>query len=163
MENIYLVGFMGTGKTVVGLALAKRTKRKFLDLDDLIELNQRRSISTIFAKSGERYFRSLESKILKEASQEDKFIVACGGGIVIDSKNIKLMKKTGKIICLEYSPEVILKRTSAGTHRPLLNVEDPLKKIKDLLKKRAGYYALADKTIDTSLLTLGDVVNRILK
>ena len=161
--NIYLVGFMGTGKTAVGQELAREKKWQFLDLDELIELKEKRPISDIFAKSGEPYFRRLEKKTLKEVSQQKKFVVACGGGIVIDPDNIRIMKESGLMICLTASPEVILKRTSGYAHRPLLNVSDPKKQIELLLKLRAPYYAKADKTLDTSKFSVKEAVDRILK
>lgn len=163
MKNIYLVGFMATGKTHVGKELAKKKKWHFLDLDELIEFRQRRKISDIFAKDGEPYFRRVENKILKEVSKEKKFVVACGGGIVINPENIKIMKENGVIICLSASPEVILRRISTSGERPLLKVVDPKKQIELLLKLRAPYYALADKSIDTSKLSVTEVVNKILK
>lgn len=163
MGNIYLVGFMGTGKTTVGKELARRKKWRFVDLDELIELRERRTISEIFAKEGEPYFRRKEKEVLKEVAKEKKFVVACGGGIVIDKDNIKLMKETGIMVCLSATPEVILKRTSGYTHRPLLNVPEPKKQIELLLKLRAPYYAQADKIIDTSKLSVKDVVERILR
>jgi len=162
-DNIYLVGFMGTGKTSVGKELAKETKGQFLDLDELIELKEQRPISDIFARDGEAYFRKVESKALQDVAKESNFIVGCGGGIVINPENIKTMKASGVIVCLCATPEVILKRTSGSTHRPLLNVKDPKKQIEHLLKLRACYYAQADKTIDTSKLSIKQVVQRVLK
>ncbi len=163
MHNIYIVGFMGTGKTAVGKELAKRKKLQFVDLDDLIELREKMTISDIFAKDGEPYFRKVEKRVLKEVSWEKKFVVACGGGIVLDKDNIKTMKKTGIIICLAASPQVILERTSAYRHRPLLNVSHPRKQIELLLKLRSPYYAQADKTIDTSKIAIKEVVDKILR
>jgi shikimate kinase len=160
--NIYIVGFMGTGKTAVGKELARSKKWKFLDLDELIELRQGRTIADIFAKDGEPAFRRIEKQALKEASREKKFIISCGGGIVTNIDNIKIMKETGRIICLSAKPEVILKRTSGSTHRPLLNVDNPKEKIELLLKLRSPYYARADKTIDTSRLSVKEVVKKIL-
>jgi len=154
---------MGTGKTAVGRELAKKKKWQFVDLDDLIELREKRTIGDIFAKEGEPYFRRLEKKVLREVAREKKFVVACGGGIVLDKDNIKIMKETGIIICLKATPEVILKRTAAYTHRPLLNVKDPKKQIELLLKLRAPYYALADKTIDTSKISVREVMGKVLK
>ncbi|MGD0336698.1 MAG: shikimate kinase [Candidatus Omnitrophota bacterium] len=163
MANIYLVGFMGTGKTSVGCELARKKKWQFLDLDDLIELREKRTVADIFSKSGEPYFRRLEKEILKEASKENNFVVACGGGIVINHDNIKIMKETGTIICLVASADRILKRTSGYAHRPLLNVKDPKKQIEHLLKLRSTYYAKADKTIDTSKLSVTQVAEKIVK
>jgi len=163
MRNIYLVGFMGTGKTVVGKELAKKKKWQFVDLDDLIELKEKRTIADIFAKDGEPYFRRLESRVLKEVSQEKNFVVACGGGIVVKAQNIKTMKETGIVICLSATPKVILERTARYSHRPLLNVGDPKKQIELLLKLRAPYYAQADSTIDTSKISAKEVAEKILK
>ncbi len=163
MNNIYLVGFMGTGKTAVGKALARKKKLQFVDLDELIELKEKKRISDIFAKAGEPYFRKAEKRVLKEVSKENKFVVACGGGIVLDKGNIKIMKETGIMVCLTASPQVILERTSACSHRPLLNVKDPKKQIELLLKFRSPYYARADKTMDTSKISINEVVDKILK
>lgn len=162
-NNVYLVGFMGTGKTSVGKELAKVSKRQFLDLDELIELKEQRRISDIFAKNGEAYFRRVESKTLLDVAKENNFVVGCGGGIVINPENIKVMKDSGVIICLAATPEIILKRTSGATHRPLLNVKNPKKQIAHLLKLRACYYAQADKTIDTSKLSIKQVVSKVNK
>lgn len=159
--NVYLVGFMGTGKTSVGKELAAQMKRRFIDLDELIEFKEKRVINDIFAKEGEPFFRKLEKTALKDVAKEEKIIVACGGGIVINSENIRIMKESGIIICLAANPAVILKRTSTQTHRPLLNVSEPKKQIELLLRLRAPYYAQADKTIDTSKISVKEVVKRI--
>ncbi|MDD5116796.1 MAG: shikimate kinase [Candidatus Omnitrophica bacterium] len=159
--NIYLVGFMGTGKTSVGRLLAKKKKFNFVDLDELIEFRERRRIVDIFAKEGEPYFRKVEKKALKEAAGQKKFVVACGGGIVLDKENIRIMKKSGIMVCLTASPKEILNRVSANTGRPLLNVKDPARRIEVLLKMRAPYYMQADKTIDTTRLSVKEVVEKI--
>jgi len=163
MSNIYLVGFMGTGKSAVGRELAKKKKLQFADLDELIELKEKRAITDIFAKSGEPHFRRIEKETLKDVSRQKGFVIACGGGIVMDPENIKIMKKSGRLICLSATPDVILKRTSGTTHRPLLNVDNPKEKIELLLKLRSPYYALADKVIDTSELSIKEVADRIFK
>jgi shikimate kinase len=162
MNNIYLVGFMGTGKTQVGKKLAKQLERKFLDLDELIQDSENRSISEIFQKLGEPYFRSLEKKMLSEVSKQKECVVSCGGGIVIDPQNIKLMKQTGMMICLSATPEVILKRTKGFSHRPLLNGEDPKEKIRSLLAEREKFYDQADKIIDTSEISVEETSDQIL-
>ncbi len=163
MNNIYLVGFMGTGKTAVGRELAKKKKWRFLDLDELIELKEKRLITEIFAKEGEPYFRKIERRLLKEVAKEKNFVVACGGGIVVDPDNVKTMKASGKMICLTARPDIIWKRTFKFGYRPLLNVPNPKKQIKLLLKLRAPYYAQADKVIDTSRITVKEVVAKIAK
>ena len=159
--NIYLVGFMGTGKSSVGCQLAKQKKWSFVDLDELIELQQQRRIVDIFAQEGEKHFRKIEKKILKQVSTQKRFVVACGGGIVLDPENIKLMKKTGLLICLCADCETIFKRISLRTGRPILNVAKPRERVELLLKMRAPYYLQADKTVDTSRLSITQVAANI--
>ena len=132
-------------------------------MDELIQLQQQRRIVDIFAQEGEAYFRKIEKKTLKQVAAQDGFVVACGGGTVLDPANIKLMKKTGILICLRATVDVILKRVSTDTHRPILNVAKPRQRIELLLKLRAPYYAQADRIIDTSGLSIKQVVARILK
>ncbi|MFH0855936.1 MAG: shikimate kinase [Candidatus Omnitrophota bacterium] len=161
MKNIYLVGFMGTGKSASGRELARKKKWNFVDLDELIELKEKKAITDIFAKKGEPYFRRIEGNALKEIAGKKGFVVACGGGIVINPENIKVMRSSGVIVCLKASPRAILKRVSGAACRPLLNVDNPERKIRELLKLRSPYYAKADKTIDTSRLTVKQVADKI--
>lgn len=161
--NLYLVGFMGTGKTSVGKELAAAKGLHFVDLDELIELKEKRSIPDIFVKEGEPYFRKVEKVVLKEVAGQRGFVVGCGGGVVIDPENIKIMKDSGVVICLTATPEVILKRTAGYVHRPLLNVGNRKKQVELLLKLRAPYYARADKCIDTSKISVKAVAAKIAK
>lgn len=154
---------MGTGKSSVGEALAKRQNKEFIDLDTLIESKEGRKISDIFAKEGEAYFRRIEADVLQQVSRKNNVVSACGGGIVINKDNIRIMKETGRIFCLTADPEVILERTKRSCHRPLLNVADPKKQIELLLEKRAVFYSLADETIDTSGDSVIEVVEKIIK
>ncbi len=162
-RNIFLVGFMGTGKTSVGKALAARMKRDFVDLDELIETGQRRSIPDIFASEGEAFFRKLEKEALRDICLSDGKVVSCGGGIVIDGENVVLMKQRGMLVCLSASPEVIYARTRGSSNRPLLNVPDPVSRIGELLKQRERYYALADAGVDTSAMSVEDAAAYIEK
>jgi shikimate kinase len=163
MKNIYLVGFMGTGKSAVGKELAGQRKMRFADLDQLIEAREKREIAEIFAKDGEAYFRRMEKQTLAEISQKQDYVVSCGGGIVLDPDNIRMMKTSGIVICLQASPETILKRTRKFRHRPLLNVANPEEKIISLLNERAPYYAQADITLDTSEIPVKEVVRQALE
>lgn len=163
MANIYLVGFMGTGKSAVGKQLADKKGWQFIDLDTLIEMKQRMTIADIFAKAGEAHFRRIEKKILSEVAGENNFVFACGGGIVLDKDNIRVMKSTGKMVTLEATADIILKRTRGTTHRPLLNVKDPRQRIDTLLKFRAPFYSQADYTVNTSKLTINQVTDKILQ
>ncbi len=163
MKNIYLVGFMGTGKTSVGKEVSRRLKRQFVDLDALIEHKQNRHIAEIFARDGEVAFRKIEKDVLKETSGQNNLIVACGGGIVIDPDNIRVMKESGIMLCLSASVEAILERTRRNADRPLLNVPDPAGKIRQLLKDRAVCYSQADKTFDTTSLSVKQVADEIIR
>ena len=154
---------MGTGKTSVGRLLAEKKVWNFVDLDELIELKEQCRIVDIFAKEGEPYFRKIEKKTLKEVATQKGFVVACGGGIVLDKDNIKLMKKTGTLICLSASTDKILRRVAASSQRPLLNVGDQKKRIELLKKMRQPYYLQADKVIDTSDLSVKQVADEIAK
>ena len=159
--NIVLVGFMGTGKTAAGKLLAKRMEMKYISTDEVIEDRERRSINDIFKKNGEAYFRRTESEVVKKVSQLDKFIIDAGGGVVLDEENIQNLKKNGKIVCLKASAEVILERTKRYRTRPLLNTEDPKAKVEELLNFRALFYARADFSVDTTNLTIEQVVKEI--
>ncbi len=162
-KNIALVGFMGAGKTVVGKALSRQLGMIFIDSDEAIVEREHRSISDIFAKDGEPYFRKVEKEVIKEISQRDGLVIACGGGAVLDRDNMLNLQINGVVIYLQSSPDVIFERTENYTHRPLLNVENPQKQIEDILKARTPFYSQADYTVDTSKLTIDEVVNKILE
>lgn len=160
--NIYLVGFMGTGKTVVGKHLAKKLKLKFIDLDTIIEKKEKRKIRNIFSRDGEAYFRQKEKEAVVEVSKKKNIVVATGGGVVINPENLKRFKGSGVVICLSSRPQVIFGRTRNQSQRPLLNVDNPEEKIEGLLKKRARFYARADFNIDTSLKSIKQVAQEII-
>ncbi|MBU4343276.1 MAG: shikimate kinase [Candidatus Omnitrophica bacterium] len=161
MKNIVIVGFMGTGKTVVAKALAEKLGRGFLELDATIEKNEGMSIREIFQKKGEPYFREIEKQVVKEASDKQGIVMSAGGGAIIDEENFKALRENSIIICLEASPDTIMQRTKGNTCRPLLNVPDPKKKIEELLKQRAPYYKKADHCVNTDNLAIGQVVEKI--
>jgi shikimate kinase len=162
MDNIILVGFMGTGKTSAGKLLAEKLGREFLELDGIIEKKEGLLIKDIFAKKGESYFRGLEKNAVKEAVQNKGAVISAGGGAVIDEENLKNFKENGVLICLEASPAVILKRTKGSECRPLLNVPDPEKKIRELLQRRKPYYQKADFCVDTDEMSVEEVVEKIM-
>lgn len=162
MKNIALVGFMGTGKTTIAVLLADKLNIDYVDIDARIEAAECMAIADIFAAKGEQYFRRMEKDIVAQVSLLENKVIACGGGVVLDEENIKNLRKNGKIICLQASPEVILKRTKDYKHRPLLNVESPELRIRDLLEERKHYYAKADYIVDTSKLSVQEVTAKIL-
>ena len=163
MKNIVLVGFMGTGKTAVGKKLARILKMKYVSTDDIIEGREKRSINEIFTKEGEPYFRKVEKEVVKDVSGIKNLVIAAGGGVVLDDGNIKNLKRDGVLICLNATPEEVLKRTGTSFHRPLLNVPSPLEKIRELLEKRKPYYAKADHTVDTVGKKIDQIVDEIIK
>lgn len=163
MKNIVLTGFMGAGKSSVGRKLAERLGIGIVDTDDLIERSAGMRIFEIFAKHGEPHFRELEKKAVAEASKLENRVILTGGGVVLKEENMKNLRRNGIIIYLHAKPGVIYSRIKHETHRPLLQVENPMKKIKELLEYRAPYYANNDFIVDTSELTVEQVVEEILK
>ncbi|MDD5633913.1 MAG: shikimate kinase [Candidatus Omnitrophica bacterium] len=163
MKNVVLVGFMGTGKTAVAKKLALELGREYISIDALIEKDQKMAISEIFEKHGEKYFREIEKRIVENISSQKGKVFDTGGGIVLENENIVSLKKNGIIICLWTEPEVIHCRTKRHKHRPLLNVDDPMKRIKELLETRKPFYEKADFHINTTNMDIDEVVKEIRK
>jgi len=161
VKNIYLVGFMGTGKTTVGKLLSKTLKKEFLEMDEAIEKENGKKITEIFKIHGEPHFRELEKKLLLVISKYDNLVVSCGGGLICDKGNLEILKKTGIVFNLTASKESIYERTKKFKGRPLLNVKDPLKKIEELLNMRKPYYSQAHYTIDTDKIEPKAIVKKI--
>ncbi len=162
--SIALIGFMGTGKTAVGKALAEKLGREFVELDFLIEQKAGKTIPQIFQQDGEVRFRELEIEVVKEVAGRKNAVIACGGGAVLNRINIDRLKKECIIVYLTASPEVILKRTSVDENeRPLLNVPDRARHIRELLKFRRPFYErAADVTVATSKLDIDSVARLII-
>jgi len=162
-SNIALIGFMGTGKTVVGKVLAQKLGKRFVEMDSLIEQKVGKSIPDIFQQDGEIAFRELEIKVTKEVSRDENLIIACGGGIVLNKINIDRLRQNSVIVCLTASPEAILKRVSGNEYRPLLHTPDKSRKIQELLAFREPFYdRAADIKIDTSELDIDAVAEYII-
>jgi shikimate kinase len=162
--SIALIGFMGTGKTVVGKRLAEKLGKEFLELDAIIEKKAGKSIPEIFRQDGEISFRELEIAVTREVANVRNAVIACGGGIVLNKINIDRLRKECVIVCLTASPQVIIKRTSGDTdERPLLAVSDRAWQIEELMKFREPYYkGSADIMINTSRMNTDSVVERII-
>jgi len=160
-KNIILTGFMGVGKTSVGTQLAKDLGYAFVDIDKLIETDQNLTITSLFSKFGEPYFRKVEAAIIQQVMMGEGQVVSTGGGAVIQDANREAFKKGGYVVCLTASPEVIYERIKHETHRPLLQTAEPKAKIKELLDSRAKLYAQADVSIDTSDKSVDDVIKAI--
>lgn len=163
MRNVVLFGFMGTGKTAVGKKVAPRLQMQFVDMDDVIEEKEGCSISEIFAQKGEGYFRQLEAQVAEKLSRDKGLVIATGGGVILNSRNVDALQSTGVGICLMASPEAILERIKGETHRPLLLGPDPRTKIAILLERREPFYRRIANRIDTSRLSLEQVVEEVVR
>ncbi|MBM4447216.1 MAG: 3-dehydroquinate synthase [Chloroflexi bacterium] len=169
-NNIALIGFSATGKSVVATKVAERLNWTLIDTDDEIVKLSGKTISEIFKQDGEDKFRQLESKILKQACHKERVVIATGGGAIVDPKNQDLLLETSVLVCLEAKPETIYQRLLHDTLysanpavRPLLAGGNPLERIKQLKTKRQPYYAIADWTVHTDNLTLDEVSQEVIK
>src|SRR4051812_46412141 len=144
IQNIALIGFMGTGKSSVGQLVAGQLHFTFLDTDHVIETRAGKTISEIFAQEGEPLFRELERKIVAELTTRKKTVISSGGGLPTNPDNLASLKSHSLVVCLWASPEKIWERVRSQTHRPLLSHPDPLAKIRSLLAEREPFYRQAD-------------------
>jgi shikimate kinase len=163
MKNIVLTGFMGTGKTEVGKELAQIRGLKLIDLDTEIEKSEKMTINEIFKQFGEQKFRDIESEMIEKLSRERNVIISTGGGAVLKQQNMDILKKTGIVICFMATPETILQRTGNSDNRPLLMVDNPLEKIRELLEFRRPFYEKADLMIDTEDKTPRQIAEEIIE
>src|SRR6266851_1222403 len=143
---IFLVGFMGAGKTTVGRALARQLEWDFFDLDDLIEQRAGKSVQAIFAGSGESEFRRVEREALKSCSELVRSVIALGGGAYVSEENRNSLRGIGKTVWLDCPVEVCLRRISGDRSRPLLSGEDEMRA---LLELRGSAYAQADFVVQS--------------
>jgi shikimate kinase len=161
LENIALIGFMAVGKSAVGRELARRLGRRFVDLDKLIEKAEGMGVTEIFSRKGEPYFRKAESEALAKTLRQDGQVIATGGGVVMNKDNLRLLHKRSFVICLTASPEVIHRRVGTAMQRPLLREGDVAERIQELMKEREPNYAKARASVDTSGLTVEEVVDKL--
>ncbi len=163
-KNIILIGFMGCGKTTVGLRLSYKLRTPVEDTDKLIEAKEGRAIKDIFATDGEAAFREMETKMLQEISKRSYGrILSVGGGTPVREENRTLLKKCGTVIYLRAKAETIYERLKNDTTRPLLQCEDPLSRIKELLAARSeAYESCADIIVDVDDCQMEDVLAKIL-
>jgi len=154
---------MGTGKTAVGKELSRLLDMKLTDLDCEIVKEEKMSINEIFRQLGEQKFREIETEILRKVCRNKNVIISTGGGVVLKQENIDMMRKNGILICLTAKPETILERTSHNSDRPLLQVENPFEKIRELLNFRKPFYEKADMIVDTENKTPLRVAEEIIE
>ena len=164
--NIAIIGFMGTGKTTVSSALSKITGLKEIDVDAYIVEKAKMSISEIFEKYGEEYFRNLETESLREIANNKNQIISCGGGAVLKDENVDILKNSGTIVLLTATPETIFDRVKDHTHRPILNNDMSLSHVKSLMEKREPrYQSVADIKVNVDsndrILTCYDMLCKL--
>lgn len=162
--NIVLTGFMGTGKSTAGRLLSRELGLKFLDLDELIEREAGLAVKDIFAVQGEARFRDLENSVIERLSTGaygGGIVLSTGGGAVVNPQNRSMLKSFGKVVCLKASVDEILRRVGDRADRPLLSRPDKRETIERLLKERDAAYGDSDLSIDTTALSIEQVVSRI--
>ncbi len=162
-NNIVLIGFMGSGKSTIGIKLSYRLRRVVEDTDKLIERQTGRSISDIFAKEGEGYFRELETQVLKSLCETGMSkIFSVGGGTPVREENRPLLKQLGTVVYLRIRPETVYERLKGDTTRPLLQGENPMEKIRTLIANRKeAYESCADLIIDVDDKGVVEIMNLI--
>ena len=161
--NLYLVGFMGTGKSTVGRAVAHKLGFGIIDSDHEIERLRGKTIPEIFAAEGEPAFRAMEREFVERGHPLARTVVSCGGGLVVQSGMLALLKTKGVVVCLHASLETILARTSRHQHRPLLAGENPEERVRTLYAAREPIYKQSGTVILTDARPLGEVVAHVMR
>lgn len=170
LTNIVITGFSGTGKTLVASEVARRLNWDFIDTDNEIIRLAGKQVDDIFQQEGESRFRVLERGVIEKACKQKQSVIAIGGGAIVDSRNYEALAKNGLIFCLEARPETIHQRllkdenySSEPEVRPLLNVDNPLERIRKLKASRQVYYANADWTVHTDRLKIDQVAEEVIR
>lgn len=161
---IVLIGFMGSGKSAVGRALAARLRLRRIDTDELVRGKLGLPISQIFERLGEERFRETETEVLHGLSPDDPAIVITGGGIILRAENVQLLQRVGTIVCLIADQETLFERVGRSTSRPLLQTPNPLGTLRQLYAVREPLYrAAADLEIDTSGFSVDEVTELVVE
>ncbi|MFZ5633931.1 MAG: shikimate kinase [Bacillota bacterium] len=165
MKNIVLTGFMGTGKTTVGRILAHRLGLQFVDTDEEIERVTGKTVSHMINRYGIIRFRSEESLVIKKLSAGEGYVIATGGGAVLDPENVAALKKNGVVVLIRSSPEVVYKRVKSGQKRPLLaGAGDLAERIRELMAEREeAYRKSADFEVISEEESREEMADKIIK
>ena len=161
--NLYLVGFMASGKSSAGRKLAKKLGYRFIDSDQAIEEAKGKGIPEIFEDEGEQAFREMERAFMESGHPQSGCVVACGGGLVVPPGMAELVAAKGIAICLSATVATIVARTTGKSHRPLLNVSDPEKRIRELLEEREPRYQAVGNVISTDERSMTEVAAHVLR
>ena len=162
--NILLIGFMGAGKSTVADYMKKAYYMDVVEMDQIIAERQGMSISEIFEKYGEEFFRDLETALLVEMQSRKNVVISCGGGVPMRERNIKEMKKNGRVVLLTAKPETILERVKDDHNRPLLEGKKNVEYIAELMeKRREKYQAAADLIVETDGRTAEEICGEIIR
>lgn len=163
-NNIFLIGFMGAGKSTIAAELTKELGMKRVEMDQMIVEQQKMPISEIFDKFGEEHFRDIETALVRELKDKKQMVVSCGGGAVLRDENAKLMKENGAIVLLTATPETIYERVKNSTERPILNGNMNVAYISSLMDKRKDrYFAVADYVVETDGKSAKEICTEIIK
>jgi shikimate kinase len=161
IENLALIGFMGTGKSSVGRLVAGMFRYTYLDTDQVIEARAGKTITDIFQQDGEKAFRDWEARIVEELTHRRETVISTGGGLPINENNLVRLKTHALVVCLWASPETIFERVRGHEHRPLLKDPEPLSKIRELLAVREPCYRKADVLVNTEWRSLHEVATHV--
>ena len=163
-KNIYLIGFMGTGKSTIGKELGRFLGKKFVDIDNMIEKEMGMSVSEIFKEHGEDFFRQKEWETAKTLSQETGRVIATGGGTVLNPKIRQLFIDTGLLICLFTDKDQLIERLKRTDKRPLLKEgkEEFEDKVDRLMEERRNIYHCSAIRVNTTNLTPQEAAKKII-
>ena len=164
MNNIILIGPMGSVKSTIGRLLAKKLNAQFIDTDEVLELRTGVSVATIFEIEGESGFREREVKLVEELRGSNAVVIATGGGAVLDVKNREALKETGFVVYLKAELEVLCDRLRGGKGRPLLDSVNLEQKISTILEERHDIYLeCANVVIETGFIGVNEMVDEIIE
>lgn len=163
-KNIFLIGFMGAGKSLVARTLHSSYGMELIEMDEEIEAREGMTISRMFAERGEEYFRNRETELLRSMRSRESVVVSCGGGVPMRERNVKAMRESGIVVYLSAKPETIYERVKDKHNRPLLEGNMNVAYIGGLLEKRLPkYLAAADATVVTDGRTVSSICGEIMK
>jgi shikimate kinase len=161
--NIYLIGFMGTGKSSVAKYLRSNYAMDIAEMDEIIEKRENKRISDIFAEHGEEYFRELETALLLELQSKENLVVSCGGGAALRQENVNAMKKGGRIVWLTARPETVYERVKENEERPLLKNDNSANHLAEMMeRRRPRYESAADLVVATDEKSIAQICEELM-